>query len=128
MNRREFNKALPVLAAAAVIIPAEILQHGSPIRELSPMEAAMQSIDLNNQARKRTIYWNATIGENSFEGRMMVDEETYDQLINHSEELSGPDVGNILEDAIDQSQPIQTNPGQNELSFGIGTDQSFLMR
>ena len=128
MNRREFNKALPVLAAAAVVVPAIILQQGSPIQELSPMEVAMQSIDLNNQIRKRTIYWNATIGEHSFEGKMLVDDETYDSLINHPEELSGPDVGDILEDAINQSQPIQTNPGQNELSFGIGTDESFLMR
>lgn len=121
MNRREFNKAMPLLAAVVVATPTKILLHKSLILELSPMEAAMQSIDLNNQVRMRTLYWVATIGHDSFEGQMTVDEETYDSLIHHSEDLCSGDVHDILEAEIEKSDPVRSDPLISEMMFGVSS-------
>lgn len=111
MNRREFNKAMPLLTVAAFVTPAGILTS-----EAAAAGSAPASI-----GGGRTIYWIATMGQDSFEGKMTVPEETYDRLIHHSEDLCSGDVHEILAEAIDNSEPIRSDPSIEMMSFGVST-------
>ncbi len=112
MNRREFTKALPVLAAAAIVVPTEILRSGAVAIAPAPVAAG----------GGRTIYWLAQWGDHTFHGEMKVGKETYCKLIHHSEDLCTWDVHDMLTEAMEKSESMRSDPSAPLVSIGVSCD------